>query len=54
MRICINGEEIDELSILCHAKRAQTIGEELAVKVKENIGRQEDAIDALLDARTSR
>ena len=44
MRICINGEEIDELSILCHAKRAQTIGKELVVKLKENIDRQQYAI----------
>jgi len=44
MRICINNEEIDELSVLCHAKRAQTIGKEITSKLKENIERQQYAI----------
>jgi translation elongation factor EF-4 len=44
MRICINNEEIDELSVLCHAKRAQTIGKEVVIKLKENIDRQQYAI----------
>ena len=37
MRICINNEEIDELSVLCHAKRAQAIGKEVVIKLKENM-----------------
>lgn len=44
LRICINNEEIDELSILCHAKRAATISKEITSKVKENIDRQQYAI----------
>ncbi|CAF0831008.1 unnamed protein product [Rotaria sordida] len=44
MRFCINNEEIDELSVLCHAKRAQTIGKEVVIKLKENIERQQYAI----------
>ena len=44
MRICINNEVIDELSVLCHAKRAQVIGRELVTKLKENIERQQYAI----------
>ncbi|CAF0880424.1 unnamed protein product [Adineta steineri] len=44
MRICINNEEIDELSVLCHAKRAPTVGKEIVLKLKENIDRQQYAI----------
>lgn len=44
MRITINNEEIDELSVLCHAKRAQVIGREITTKLKENIDRQQYAI----------
>ncbi|CAF1526274.1 unnamed protein product [Rotaria magnacalcarata] len=44
LRFCINNEEIDELSVLCHAKRAQTIGKEVTAKLKENIDRQQYAI----------
>ncbi|CAF3419515.1 unnamed protein product [Rotaria sp. Silwood1] len=44
MRFCINNEEIDELSLLCHAKRAQAIGKEVVIKLKENIERQQYAI----------
>ena len=44
MRISINNVEIDELSILCHAQRAQSIGREIVGKLKENIERQQYAI----------
>ncbi|CAF1087096.1 unnamed protein product [Rotaria sp. Silwood1] len=44
MRFCINNEEIDELSLLCHAKRAQAIGKEVVIKLKDNIERQQYAI----------
>lgn len=40
MNILLNGNEVDELSYIVHATKAQTIGRQMVLKLKDIVPRQ--------------